>query len=82
MDGWMKDANGNVTFMPLAEFATATLRQMLAGLRLDVVPSPEDLGKRTATVQICMSPDQATELGQALLRMADAARNGRPSTPQ
>ena len=82
MEGWLKDAAGNVTFMPLAEFATATLGQMLGALRLDVVPTPEDLGRRTATVQVCMSPDQAEELARALLKMADRLRHSRPTAPQ
>ena len=68
---WRKDEGGNIILNPLVGFQTATGAQMICLVRLEFAPSLQQIGKDHEGLQLGMTPQQAREVGEALLRAAD-----------
>jgi hypothetical protein len=80
-NGWDVNERGNVTFTPLYRFLGMTAPQGFGVVRLEVLTDPHALQTPGAAYQIALTPQQAVELGEALLRMADQI-SAMPSTPR
>jgi hypothetical protein len=70
-DDWIKDENGNLKMTPIVGWESAVFASMGCMLRIQFVRSLDQLGKKRDAVQLAMTPDQARELADDLLQMAN-----------
>jgi hypothetical protein len=80
---WTKDANGNLKMNPIVGWQSAVFAGTACMLRIEFVHSLDQFGKTSDAVQLAMTPAQAKELSDVLLRMADKVDlNVPPGTPK
>jgi hypothetical protein len=72
MPNWDEE-NGFIILKPLVGWESAVLAGMGCGLRLQFVHHPGDIGKTSEAIQLGMIPNQARELAQALIELAQRA---------
>ncbi len=64
--------DGQVELNPLVGWTTATLPDDMRFLRIEYTILPEDPEDEPEMLQLVMPVDQTRELGEALLKLADA----------
>jgi hypothetical protein len=79
IDDWEKDAEGNVKVHPLVGMELQLFAGTTIGLRLQFPHAGDPLEKPSGALPLVLSPVQATELAQALLRAAE--RVSQPPPP-
>ena len=77
---WDKDDDGTLSFVPYVGHRTATLSDQIGVLRICFVVSQDQRDQDAHGLQLALSRDQAREVGQALLRLADAPHIPTPDT--
>jgi hypothetical protein len=70
MDNWAKNPDGSISVLPLAGWELGPAMDMALIVRLEFLNREDESGKPTAAAQMIVTPHQAMELGQALLRNA------------
>jgi hypothetical protein len=70
-DNWEKDANGNFTVDPLVGISTLIFAESSIGLRLEHLSEGDSFDNPSGFVQLIMTPFQAQELAEVLLRAVD-----------
>jgi hypothetical protein len=80
MPNWDDDEHGLIILKPLVGWESAVLAGMGCGLRLQFVHHPDDIGKSSESIQFGMMPQQARELAQALIELAERAEAVPPGT--
>jgi hypothetical protein len=75
---WDKDENGELNFLPYVGHRTATLSDQIVVVRLAFVSSPDQHDTEAHGLQLALSRDQARELGQGLLSLAELPHIPRP----
>ena len=79
-ENWARRPNGDIELNPLVGWTTTTLPDDACGIRLEYVSDPGQSPEEPHALQLVMYASQARELGEALLRMADAPHIPRPPT--
>lgn len=82
MQDWDRDRSGQVRVFPLAGYQTAGIPP-LGAVRLEYFESEQAFAaQRASAVQLHMSAAQASELGQALLKMSALLQQRPDERPQ
>jgi hypothetical protein len=68
---WTRDKDGNLSVCPFMGYQTAIFAGMGCAVRLEFIRTPDQIGKSGESVQLAMTPPQAKELGEALMKMAN-----------
>jgi len=77
LDNWMKDAEGNISILPLVGWEIGPAMGMAVIARLEF-RGPADAPDKLSAAQTILTPIQAIELGQALLRNAERVLAEKP----
>jgi hypothetical protein len=79
-DDWKKDAGGNFLTSPLVGYSTLIAAETAICLKLDYLVEGDRFEKPSGNLQLVVTPVQAQELAQALLRAADKVLQTRPTS--
>jgi hypothetical protein len=83
MDNWTKNPDGSISVLPLVGWEIGPAMDMALIVRLELLNREDEFGKPTAAAQLIVTPHQAIELAQVLLRNAERILalkpEGRPS---
>lgn len=83
LEKWTKDSDGNIKVSPLVGYEIAPAMETAIVVRLELLNETDQVENPTGSAQIVVTPHQAIELAQVLLRKAEQILamkpEGRPS---
>jgi hypothetical protein len=71
MSNWETDKQGNVVYAPLIGFHAAPAADTLCMVRIEFARTPAQLAERAEHLQLAMTPVQARQLANDLLKIAE-----------
>jgi hypothetical protein len=78
-ENWKKDTSGNFIVNPLVGCETVIAAETAICLKMDYLVGGDERGTPSGSLQLLVTPPQAQELAQALLKIADKVLQTRPT---